>query len=45
MQKIDIKYLQGYKLAIKEDKDFRKNKSTDIFSANLPGRKQQSSIY
>lgn len=39
MRKIDIKCFQGYKLAIKEDKDFEKNKFTDIFFADALHRK------
>ena len=44
-QKIDAKCLQGYRPAKKEDKDFGKNKSTDIPLADILNRKQLSSTH
>ena len=34
MWKINVNYLQGYRSTKKEDKDFEKNKSADIFFVN-----------
>lgn len=44
-KKIDAKYLQGYRPIKKEIEDSRKNKSIDIFFANIPSKKQQFSTY
>lgn len=36
MRKIDTKCFWGYRPIKKEDKDFEKNKSTDISPTNMP---------
>lgn len=44
-QKIDAKYFQGYRLAKKEDKNSKKDKSTDISLTDILSWKQPSSTY
>lgn len=44
MWKIDTKYLQGYRLVKKKDKDSRKNKFVDILSINKTLTTLQSRI-
>lgn len=38
MWKIDIRYFQDYKLAKKEDKDFRKNKFANTLFADVSSK-------
>lgn len=45
IQEIDAKCFQSYKLAKKKDKNFKKNKFTNIFLINSFSKKQLFSIY
>lgn len=44
-QKIDAKYFWDYRLVKTENKNSKKNKSTDTLSANVFSRKQQLSTH
>ena len=42
-REIDANCLQKYRQTKKKDKNFKKNKSADIFPADIPSRNQSSS--